>query len=92
MLAAGLFLAVYAVIFLRLAWFGLAEENVARYNPAPPSVSRPVILDRNGEILARDIASSSAFAEPRRIVDVDEAVEKILASSLILMGRIFTFA
>lgn len=79
LLAIGLFLAVYAIIFLRLAWFGLVEENVARYSPAPPSVSRPAILDRNGEILARDIASSSAFAEPRRIVDVDEAVEKILA-------------
>src|SRR5690606_33942423 len=39
--------------------------------------SRPDIVDRNGEVLATDINTVSLFAEPRRIVDVDEALEKL---------------
>ena len=39
--------------------------------------SRPDILDRNGEILATDIRTVSLFAEPHKIVDADEAVEKL---------------
>jgi cell division protein FtsI (penicillin-binding protein 3) len=39
--------------------------------------SRPDILDRNGEVLATDIRTVSLFAEPNKIVDVDEAVEKL---------------
>src|SRR5262249_40573185 len=31
--------------------------------------------DRNGEILATDVKTPSLFAEPRRIIDVDEAIE-----------------
>ena len=37
------------------------------------------MLDRNGEILATDVKTMSVFAEPRRIVDKDEAVELITA-------------
>jgi cell division protein FtsI (penicillin-binding protein 3) len=39
--------------------------------------SRPDILDRNGEVLATDIRTVSLFAEPNKIVDADEAVEKL---------------
>ncbi|RVD65314.1 penicillin-binding protein 2, partial [Mesorhizobium sp. M4A.F.Ca.ET.029.04.2.1] len=39
--------------------------------------SRPDIVDRNGEVLATDIKTASLFAEPRRIVDADEAIEKL---------------
>ena len=35
------------------------------------------IVDRNGEVLATDIKTASLFAEPRRIVDADEAIEKL---------------
>ena len=41
------------------------------------TASRPDILDRNGEVLATDIKTASLFAEPRRIVDADEAMEKM---------------
>ena len=41
------------------------------------TASRPDIVDRNGEVLATDIKTSSLFAEPRRIVDADEAIEKL---------------
>ncbi len=39
--------------------------------------SRPDIIDRNGEVLATDIRTVSLFAEPNKIVDADEAVEKL---------------
>src|SRR3712207_8076067 len=35
--------------------------------------------DRNGEILATDVKMVSVFAEPRNIVDKDEAVELLTA-------------
>ena len=43
------------------------------------ATARPDILDRNGEILATDVRTPSLFAEPRRIIDVDEAVELLTA-------------
>lgn len=39
--------------------------------------SRPPILDRNGLEMAVDIRVPSLFAEPRRIIDVEEAVTKL---------------
>jgi cell division protein FtsI (penicillin-binding protein 3) len=43
------------------------------------SGARPDLLDRNGDILATDVKTKSIFAEPRRIIDKDEAVELITA-------------
>jgi cell division protein FtsI (penicillin-binding protein 3) len=43
------------------------------------SGSRPDILDRNGELLATDVKTTSVFAEPNRLIDKDEAVELISA-------------
>jgi cell division protein FtsI (penicillin-binding protein 3) len=39
--------------------------------------SRPDILDRHGQLLATDVRTVSMFAEPNKIVDVDDAVEKL---------------
>jgi cell division protein FtsI (penicillin-binding protein 3) len=41
------------------------------------TASRPAILDRNGLELAVDIRVPSLFAEPRRIIDVEEAAQAI---------------
>jgi cell division protein FtsI (penicillin-binding protein 3) len=43
------------------------------------ATARPDILDRNGEILATDVKSPSLFAEPRKLIDADEAVELLTA-------------
>ena len=43
------------------------------------ATARPDILDRNGEILATDVRAPSLFAEPRKIIDVDEAIELLTA-------------
>lgn len=42
------------------------------------TATRPPILDRNGLELAVDIRVPSLYAEPRNIVDVEEAVDKLV--------------
>ncbi|HTM76510.1 MAG TPA: penicillin-binding transpeptidase domain-containing protein, partial [Devosia sp.] len=49
-------------------------EGVAR---AEITATRPPILDRNGLEMAVDIRVPSLYAEPRRIIDVEEAVTKL---------------
>lgn len=44
-----------------------------------PRMPRPDIIDRNGIVLATDIAVASLYADPRKILDMDEAVESISA-------------
>src|SRR6266446_3695134 len=72
----------YAIIAGRLIMFAsVPDSQIARRNSAADAVStaRPDILDRNGEILATDIRAPSLFAEPHRIIDVDEASELLTA-------------
>jgi cell division protein FtsI (penicillin-binding protein 3) len=59
-----------------LAFFPEAERSAHVQNDTP-STTRPDILDRNGQILATDIHQPSLYAEPRRIIDADEAAEQI---------------
>lgn len=72
------FACVYAAIGGRLIYLAQMDEAPSRaWISAQDSVaaSRPDLIDRNGEILATDIKTASLYAEPRRILDVDEAVE-----------------
>ncbi len=73
------FVVAYGVIGGRLVQYGYAHpETVSSIMPADRLMaSRPDILDRNGEVLATDIRTVSLFAEPHKIVDPDEAVEKL---------------
>ena len=45
-----------------------------------------MVVDRNGQVLATDIRTVSLFAEPHKIVDVDEAVEKLAKTLLVAAG------
>jgi cell division protein FtsI (penicillin-binding protein 3) len=77
-LAMFAFAAVFVVISGRLVFLGMSElPPSAAWRSAQDAVAatRPDILDRNGEILATDIRSVSLYAEPRKVVDADEAVE-----------------
>ena len=77
MLSGGLIL-FYAVIFARLTYFGMEpRDDTSSIPPEHVTAARPDIVDRNGELLATDIRTVSMFAEPNRVVDPDEAVEKI---------------
>ena len=80
-IALGLFVA-YAGIGVKLLVLGLSHDPPQTLKTAADdaiSGARPDLLDRNGEILATDIKTMSVFAEPNRIIDIDEAVELITA-------------
>jgi cell division protein FtsI (penicillin-binding protein 3) len=81
-LAIAAFAFVYAVIAIRLIVFAVGPDgHVARRagNQDAMATARPDILDRNGQILATDVRMPSLFGEPRKIIDVDEAVELLTA-------------
>ncbi len=76
------FAAVYTVIAVRLVMFAVAPESYVVRRAASQeriSTARPDIVDRNGQILATDVRAPSLFAEPRRIIDLDEATELLTA-------------
>lgn len=69
---------IYCVIAVRLMVFAVQSDPHAaqrRVSHDAVATARPDILDRNGRILATDVKTPSLFGEPRRIIDVDEAVE-----------------
>ena len=57
------------------------ESHFVRRGASKDAVAtaRPDIVDRNGMILATDVRAPSLFAEPRKIIDVDESVELLTA-------------
>ncbi|MDB5485590.1 MAG: Peptidoglycan glycosyltransferase, partial [Tardiphaga sp.] len=80
MVAFGL---IYGIIAVRLVMFAVGGEgHGARRGGSGDAIAtaRPDIVDRNGAILATDVKSPSLFAEPRRIIDKDEAIELLTAT------------
>ncbi|MFZ0151297.1 MAG: penicillin-binding protein 2 [Xanthobacteraceae bacterium] len=76
------FAAVYSVIAARLVMFALASDSHAAHRVVSSdaiATARPDILDRNGTVLATDVRVPSLYAEPRRLIDVDEAIELLTA-------------
>jgi cell division protein FtsI (penicillin-binding protein 3) len=81
-LAIAGFALVYAIIAVRLVLYALASDpHGIRRGVSQDAVAtaRPDILDRNGEILATDVKMPSLYAEPRKLIDVDEATELLSA-------------
>jgi cell division protein FtsI (penicillin-binding protein 3) len=82
-LAILIFAMVYLVIAGRLVIFAIwADKYTARTTASQDATAtaRPDILDRNGEVLATDVKAPSLFAEPRRLIDKDEAIELLTAT------------
>ncbi|WP_162931592.1 penicillin-binding protein 2 [Mesorhizobium sp. DCY119] len=73
----AVFLGIYATIAGRLVYLGFQDPEASGGPVSRVTASRPDIVDRNGEVLATDIKTASLFAEPRRIVDADEVIEKL---------------
>ena len=73
----AVFFGIYAAIGGRLVYLGMLDPGSASGPVSRVTASRPDIVDRNGEILATDIKTASLFAEPRRIVDPNEVIEKL---------------
>ncbi|MBN7757410.1 penicillin-binding protein 2 [Nitratireductor aquimarinus] len=76
-MAMAVIFGIYAALGGRLVHLAMQEEPEASLPAARVTASRPDLVDRNGEVLATDIKTASLFAEPRRIVDIDEAIEKL---------------
>ncbi|MEA2935579.1 MAG: hypothetical protein QOD74_2225 [Variibacter sp.] len=77
-LAVCVFAVIYCVIGGRIVMLAMAPDtHPARRGNAHDAVAtaRPDIVDRNGEMLATDIKTPSLFAEPRKLIDADEAGE-----------------
>ncbi|MEM7278464.1 MAG: hypothetical protein AAF385_10095 [Pseudomonadota bacterium] len=71
------FAIAFAVISVRLVDVSLSpqDDGNGRRVAAAAVSSRPDIVDRNGHILATDIQMASLYADARRVLDVDEAIE-----------------
>ncbi|HEY5795538.1 MAG TPA: penicillin-binding protein 2 [Bosea sp. (in: a-proteobacteria)] len=74
----ALFLAITGRLVM-LATLPNEQVGLRRATSTAISAARPNITDRNGEVLATDIRTVSVFAEPRKILDKDEATELLTA-------------
>ncbi|RUT35224.1 penicillin-binding protein 2 [Arsenicitalea aurantiaca] len=70
----------FAVVGGRLVQLGsvVNDPTIEGQTRDAITATRPAILDRNGLEMAVDIRVPSLFAEPRRIIDVDEATEALM--------------
>jgi cell division protein FtsI (penicillin-binding protein 3) len=76
------FVSIYAVIAGRLVVYAVTPDSHGAgrvLGGDATATARPDILDRNGEVLATDVKAASLFGEPKRLIDVDEAVELLTA-------------
>jgi cell division protein FtsI (penicillin-binding protein 3) len=75
------FAAVYGIIAGRLVLYAMTPDSHAarRIGTDAVATARPDIVDRRGEVLATDVNVPSLFGEPKRLIDVDEAVELLTA-------------
>ena len=72
---------IYGALCTRLVGLAMAPDAAMAGLIITPQdevqAARPDIVDRNGEVLATDLATASLYAEPVNIIDVDEAVETL---------------
>ena len=74
------YVAFFALIGLQLTRLTVFEPEEGEANHLvrqADRIPRPDIVDRNGVVLATDVSVASLFADPRKILDIEEAVELI---------------
>lgn len=80
LLLLGCFVVLFSVLSLRLVQLGLRHHEDLRLKASAQTrqaLDRPEIHDRNGRVLALDVPTSSLYADPRNLLDVDETAEKL---------------
>jgi cell division protein FtsI (penicillin-binding protein 3) len=75
-LAMALFFMAVGAQLVRLALAGLTDSSISLSETVAQSYARPDIVDRNGRLLATDVVAYSLFADPARVIDRDEVIEK----------------
>ena len=72
------FLALYGALGAKLTQLGMNPDEPTPFRKAiidTLGLARPAVLDRNGELMASDVKLFSVFVEPRKLIDIDDAVE-----------------
>ena len=74
-----LFVLAFGLIGVRLVMLGFAPPGLEsdRRQQLSTAVRRPDIVDRNGRLLATDIRAASLYADPARVVALDDTVEQL---------------
>ena len=79
-LSLALFAACFTLVGARLVGLAImggdGESNVAIASAAT-QIHRPDIVDRNGEVMATDIATASLFADARYVIDPAETARQL---------------
>jgi len=89
-LAIVAFAGIYGVIAFRLVMFAMASNGHGDHRTVTQdalATARPDIIDRNGAIIATDVKTPSLFAEPRKLIDADDAEEQLTAELPDLDGK-----
>lgn len=75
------FLCAFSVIGLRMGHLASGDPGGAEQarRMAPPAVSRAEITDRQGRILATDIAAHALYAEPQKMIDPERVARELAA-------------
>ncbi len=75
----------FSAISMRLVWVALLQEaREPRVAHAPRAqemrMDRADIVDRNGVLLATNLATASLYANPRKIIDADSAARQLVTA------------
>jgi cell division protein FtsI (penicillin-binding protein 3) len=78
-LACLAFALAFSLIAVRLVTLGFAATgpNAGGLLDISSTVHRPDIFDRNGRLIATDIKGATLYADPKRVIDVDELAEQV---------------
>ena len=73
------FALAFALIAVRLVTLGFAATGPGSGGlfDISSTIHRPDVFDRNGRLLATDIKGATLYADPDRVIDVDELTEQV---------------
>jgi cell division protein FtsI (penicillin-binding protein 3) len=81
-LSLAIFAACFTLVGARLvglAIMGDGAERQAAVASLTTQINRPDIVDRNGEVMATDIATASLFADARYVIDPEETARQLVS-------------